>query len=143
MYSEVFRALKDKANTLDIILSPSLFSCDFERGLISSIRLEFPTASIRGCYFHFCQAVYRRVQTLGLSQLYIHDQESRLYIRKLLAIAFVPIDLIPQTFQNLKYTGPSVSVASRRITPSQRHFVTFVRSCSVLRASKRPLKISF
>ena len=103
MYSELFRALKDKANTLDIILMPSLFTCDFERGLISSIRLEFPTASIRGCYFHFCQAVYRRVQTLGLSTLYIHDQESRLYIRKLLAIAFVPIDLIPQTFQNLKY----------------------------------------
>ena len=62
IYSEVFRALNDKANELNKILSPDLVTCDFERGLITCIRLEFLTACIRGCYFHFCQAVYRKVQ---------------------------------------------------------------------------------
>ena len=54
----------------------------------------------------FCQAVYRKVQVLGLSQFYINQESDRIYIRKLLALAFVPIELIPQTFQGLKYDCP-------------------------------------
>ena len=103
IYSELFRSLKDNASDLKVVLSPELVTCDFESGLIASIRLEFPTASIRGCYFHFCQAVYRKVQVLGLSEFYINEESYRIYIRKLLALAFVPIELIPHTFQGLKY----------------------------------------
>ena len=40
------------------------------------------------------------------------------------------------------YTSLSVSVASRRITHKNR-FTTFVRSCSVVRASKGLLEISY
>ena len=53
IYPEVFRALKDKENELTKILSPEMVTCDFESGLIVSIRLEFSTACIRVCYFHF------------------------------------------------------------------------------------------
>ena len=56
IYSQVFRSLKDKADSLDVLLMPTLFICDLESGLISSIKSEFPTTRIRGCYFHFCQA---------------------------------------------------------------------------------------
>ena len=89
-----------------MVLLPDLLTCDFERGLISSIRLKFPTTHIRGCYFHFCQAVYRKVQTLGLSQRYVNDESSRVCIRKLLALAFVPKVNIPQTFDILKANCP-------------------------------------
>ena len=61
-YSQVFRSIKDKVDTLDVLLMPTLFTCDFESGLISCIKTEFPTTRIRGCYCHFCQAIYRRVQ---------------------------------------------------------------------------------
>ena len=53
LYIIIFRSLKDNANDLNVVLSPELVTCEFESGLIASIRLEFPTASIRGCYFHF------------------------------------------------------------------------------------------
>ena len=68
IYSELFRALKDNAGNLNVVLAPELVTCDFESGLIKSIRLEFPNACVRGCYFDFCQAIYRKVQVLGLSQ---------------------------------------------------------------------------
>ena len=55
MYSQVFHTLKD--NSIDVFLMPSLFTCDFESGLIGSIRLDICSENIRGCYFHFCQAV--------------------------------------------------------------------------------------
>ena len=73
---------------------------------INNRRTEFPTTHIRGCYFHFCQAIYRRIQLLGLSTIYIHHEGHRMYIRKLLAIAFISVDLIPQTFDYLKQHCP-------------------------------------
>ena len=54
IYSQVFRSLKYKADSLDVLLMPNLFTCDFESGLISSIKTVFLTTRIRGCYFHFC-----------------------------------------------------------------------------------------
>ena len=129
MYSEVFRYLKDKACNLNVVLSPNLLTCDFESGQIVSIRIEFTTVHIRGCYFHFCQAVYRHVQMLGLSQLYINDESSRLRIRKLLALAFLPIVQIPLSFENLK------SQCSHELQPLFYFFLKFIGSIpSILRS---------
>ena len=36
------------------------------------------------------------------SPLYIHNEDHRIYIRKLLALAFIPVDLIPQIVDTLK-----------------------------------------
>ena len=119
MYSDVFRYLKDKASNLNVVLSPNLLTCDFESGLIASVRIEFSATQIRGCYFHFCQAVYRHVQTLGLSQLYINDENSRLSIRKLLALAFLPIFQIPLSFENLK------SQCSQELQPLFEYFESY------------------
>ena len=113
-----FRSIKDKVETLSVILMPTSFTCDFESGLISSVRTEFPTTHIRGSYFHFCQAIYRRVQLLGLSTIYIHHEGHRMYIRKLLAIEFIPVDLIPQTFDYLKQHCP----------PEQQSFLNIFRT---------------
>ncbi|KRX52259.1 hypothetical protein T09_6919 [Trichinella sp. T9] len=35
--------------------------CDFETALIPAIRGYFPNTRVQGCYFHFCQAVHRKV----------------------------------------------------------------------------------
>ena len=95
-------SLNNKADTRFVILMPTLFTCDIGSGEISIVRTEFPTTRIRGSYFDFCQAIYRRVQLFGLSTIYIYHEAHRIYIRKLLAITFIPVDLIPQTFDYLK-----------------------------------------
>ncbi|KRX53244.1 hypothetical protein T09_2547 [Trichinella sp. T9] len=35
--------------------------CDFETALIPAIRGYFPNTRVQGCYFHFCQAVHRKL----------------------------------------------------------------------------------
>jgi hypothetical protein len=42
-------------------------------------------------FFHFQQCLMRKVQQMGLSQLYETDGEFSLQVRKLAALAFVPI----------------------------------------------------
>ena len=110
IYSQVFLSLKNKADILSVILMPTLFTCYFESDLISSVWTEFPTTHIRGCHFHFCQATYRRVQLLGLSTINIHHEGHRIYIRKPLAIALIPVDLVAQTFDYLN----SIVLLNRR-----------------------------
>ena len=49
---------------------PESFSVDFEAGIIGALELHYPNALILGCYFHYCQAVYRKVQELGLAKAF-------------------------------------------------------------------------
>lgn len=38
--------------------------------VLKAMRKGFPTASIKGCVFHFTQAVWRKTQELGLKTTY-------------------------------------------------------------------------
>ncbi len=44
-------------------ISPEEIMTDFELALVQSLELEFPGARIHGCYFHFAQCLWRKVQT--------------------------------------------------------------------------------
>ena len=46
---------------------------DFEQALIAAMETEFPRTSLRGCYFHFSQSLWRKVQQLGLRRAYRVD----------------------------------------------------------------------
>ncbi|MGI9555232.1 MAG: hypothetical protein ACR2M9_00005 [Cyanophyceae cyanobacterium] len=63
---------------------------DFESGLIASIREKFPLQIHRGCFFHFAQAIYRKVNTLGLARPYRENADFRQAIRELIALGHVP-----------------------------------------------------
>lgn len=42
---------------------------------------DHPTVAIKGCIFHWTQAVWRHVQSLGLARAYKEQQEVHNYIR--------------------------------------------------------------
>jgi len=48
----------------------------FKSGLIASVATSFPDARHCGCHFHFCQAIYCKVQDSGLTAAY-DDREAR------------------------------------------------------------------
>ena len=54
-------------------LSPANIMCDYERGLRNSLESNFPTAHIDGCFFHFPQALMRKIQSLGHKRQYERD----------------------------------------------------------------------
>ena len=45
---------------------PQSVLCDFERGLHNAISSVWPSATISGCYFHFEQALWRKLQAFDL-----------------------------------------------------------------------------
>jgi hypothetical protein len=53
----------DEEQNLNFTLTPPTVLIDFEIALRQSVQLQFPVASIKGCYFHFTQCLYRWIQT--------------------------------------------------------------------------------
>ena len=74
-YSRAFLLLKDAALSLGITLDPDKLMSDFELALIQATALNFPNAFHKGCYYHFKQAICRKVQSLGLVEEYKSSDE--------------------------------------------------------------------
>ena len=100
-YYSFFEILKRKMATLNLVFNPDTFMLDYESGILPTLRLHFPTSTIKGCNFHFSQAVWRRVQNLGLSNQYEEPQVGRI-IRSLMALPFVPRMFVRQQFNNIE-----------------------------------------
>lgn len=61
-YSRMMRKIKTLImENYGVVMSPAMIMSDFETGLISAIRQEFPHTHHRGCYFHFCNSLFRYI----------------------------------------------------------------------------------
>ncbi|CAM4836094.1 unnamed protein product [Rotaria magnacalcarata] len=63
---------------------PARVMSDYEASIITAVANEFPQAIHSGCFFHFTQAIYRRIQSLGLITSYSQDSDIRICCRKLM-----------------------------------------------------------
>lgn len=85
---------------------PETILTDFEAGTIKSVKGILPNAThkgkniyysitliivLLGCLFHFGQCVWRQVQSKGLATKYQEDEIFRLNVKRLIALAFLPL----------------------------------------------------
>ena len=66
-----------------------LLTADFGRAAINASGETFPQSAVAECYFHIAQSV-RRVQNLGLAVKFGADDDFKLRVKKLSALAFPP-----------------------------------------------------
>ena len=71
-YVKALSQLKKQNSYLD----PTEVVVDFEKASINAFLTVFPKVQVRGCFFHFAQANWRKVQELGLAPLYNSDAAS-------------------------------------------------------------------
>ena len=97
-YKKVFKAVK----SLLLAFVVSTITIDFEAAMRCAIPLVFPGVTILGCYFHWAQAVWRKVQELGLQVAYNNDNNTHKYIQKLLSLPYLPTEHINRVFRALQ-----------------------------------------
>lgn len=89
VYKDLFRFLQDRIyniaqeKQLDIAFSPSRATLDFEASAISALKTVFPNASISGCFFHFCQCLWKNMQKKDLQIRYSHPVRRELPLRRM------------------------------------------------------------
>ena len=96
-YVEFLKQMKGLVPNLSI----SSILTDFEIGMINAISSEFPSCTNYGCFFHFCQCLYRKLCEFGLKSHYDTDAQFALNIRMLSALAFLPPNRVVEGFNML------------------------------------------
>lgn len=85
--SRRFDTLKTVLQQWGYVLEPTSVVADFERALIQSVELQFPTSTTKGCFYHYTQAIWRKVQNLGMQGADQDDEDVKKFIQKCTALA--------------------------------------------------------
>ena len=100
-YEELFAALKNLNATLD----PQEINIDFEIAAIEALKSSFLNAKIKGCFFHFAQENWRKIESVGLAKAYQQDRDVRIILKSFVALALIREEDIYLGFQNFKETS--------------------------------------
>lgn len=65
-----YNIILSKLKEAEPLLNPRTIMVDFEKAAMEAVKASFPDTTVKGCYFHFCQCIYRHVQRFGLQAEY-------------------------------------------------------------------------
>lgn len=95
-YQDVFKFVEEKL----FMLEPTLTMTDYEDGLRTAIKNHWPNCEIRGCEFHFKQAVQRKCKVLPkIRRLLKKSFYSRKIKNMLMSIALLPENKIKDGYK--------------------------------------------
>ncbi|XP_076037058.1 uncharacterized protein LOC143022632 [Oratosquilla oratoria] len=101
-YKAVLKKLKEVLETDGATTRLQQLVIDYEMAMWKAFPKVFKEVKIIGCLFHWTQALWRKIQELGLQVSYSKEKNIFAYVRKLMALPFLPADKIQLEFNELK-----------------------------------------
>ena len=123
-YEAVFKHLVEKLGNQQNV---KRVVADFEAAAWVAVRnvLGHTVTSVKGCLFHFNQAVYRQICKLDLKISYINDPEVRRLCRSLMALPMLPENHIKAAFELLVV---NIEAGDPLKIPKCKKLVTYMRN---------------
>ncbi|XP_046361313.1 uncharacterized protein LOC124138621 [Haliotis rufescens] len=109
-YTTAFRLLKTETERLHLNLQPQILQIDFEKAVANAALAVFDNIQIRGCYFHFSQALWRRIQHLGLVSRYKNDADFPKLSERAKALPLAPIHQVDNVWLDVDATADAPQV---------------------------------
>jgi len=70
-YVEMFQIIMEECAKRNLYPDPKYLHPDFESAVIEAAKEVIGVhINVRGCFYHFCQSTFRKVQELGLATMY-------------------------------------------------------------------------
>lgn len=104
LYRRILMRLFLHAGECNFDLNPQIILSDFELAFMNAARATFVNSSIKGCLFHFTQAIWKKTVVLGLKQQYKDDPATKNVVLEFLALPFVPVADIETVFDAIVAT---------------------------------------
>lgn len=97
LYVKVFTYLKHVMK-----IDPSKIMIDYEASMRKAVRVVWENASLKGCYFHFTQAIRRRVNSIkALSYLVKSDANAFKIYKMFMKLPLLPLEKIESGLQTI------------------------------------------
>ena len=110
---ELYKAIMINIRSLLPELNPTSSMSDWESAPRIALNIFYPNTLILGCWFHFTQRIWSKVQKFGLVKTFKENNEFASYIRKLMSVPFLPASLIQPTYSFLQL--PTNLIASETV----------------------------
>ena len=78
----MFLLLEQKVAEMALELVPTAVVSDFELAIMQAAKTVYPAVISKGCYFHLCQPLIRKLQQLGLQIAYEQNQQVSCFVRR-------------------------------------------------------------
>ncbi|XP_074613660.1 uncharacterized protein LOC141873533 [Acropora palmata] len=139
-YCKVLKKILDVLPTAPAVRKIIAF---YEQTLWSVLHQVLPDATIKGCVYHWTQLAWKKIQQLGLQTTYNSDKETNLFLRKFMALPFLPEEEILAMFVRLwvQATTSPLQLFVQYVSTSWIYNTTWPPStwsvfCSVVRSDK-------
>ncbi|CAF4471508.1 unnamed protein product, partial [Rotaria sp. Silwood2] len=107
VYHTIWKKLQKVAKHMQMEWKMAECLMDFERAMINSCLEAFPNVHVKCCWYHFVQALWRKIQKLGLTTSYETDPLVNTWFKQYMALPLILRRLIDDGLQLLKDTIPS------------------------------------
>jgi hypothetical protein len=97
VYRQMFVKIQELLFELGLVCRFTTWRCDFEQALINAV-MDVWHPEVELCFFHLCQAHWRKLSGLGFKDRYTHDLEFSIQCKMFSALAFLPADKIKDAF---------------------------------------------
>ena len=102
-YEELFASIIRKCKELRFTPDPLKVITDFEQSIIRAIQTVFGAhVTIQGCFYYLTQSTWRKVQQLGLTEMYRSNDDIKLFCGMIDALAFLPVSEVIDGMAHLK-----------------------------------------
>jgi hypothetical protein len=102
--------------------APRYAVTDFEKAAQEALVQVFPDCQLEGCFFHFTQAIWRKIQALDLRNAYIEDDQVRFHCKSWCSLAFLPEADVMPAFENLDEDIAEANIQNVDLQPLMSYF---------------------
>ena len=103
-------------------LNPTSSMSDWESAPRNALNIVYPNTLILGCWFHFTQRIWSKVQKFGLVKTFKENNEFASYIRKLMSVPFLPASLIQPTYSFLQLPTNLIASETAKLERISKYF---------------------